>query len=223
MHILVVDDNQDLAANIIDFLTLKNCTLDYAANGKQALAITREQLFDAIVLDITMPGIDGLDVCRQLRAEQQKTPILFLTARDTVDDKVEGFDAGGDDYLIKPFAMPELYARLNALCKRVAKSSANILQVADLTLDIQSALVTRAGREIALNPSCTKLLHCLMLHAPQTVSRQTLEQALWGHDIPEQDILRSHLYLLRAAIDKPFPTSLLHTVHGVGFYLAVQP
>lgn len=219
MHILIVDDNQDLAANIIDYLTIKGCTLDYAANGKQALDLNNDHSYDAIVLDITMPGINGLEVCRKLRSEQQKTPILFLTARDTLDEKIEGFDAGGDDYLIKPFAMSELYARLNSLGKRVAKSANPMLRVADLTLNIQSSEVTRNGQIIALNPSCTKLLHCLMQHSPNTVSRQALSYSLWGNHGSKQDILRSHLYLLRNAIDKPFNTPLLHTVHGIGFCL----
>lgn len=221
MRVLVVEDNQDLAANLIDYLELKNCVVDCAANGREALNLAAQLTFDVIVLDIMMRGIDGLEVCKLLRERHLQTPILFLTARDTLEDKLEGFKAGGDDYLVKPFAMKELFVRLSALCKRTPKKN-HCLQVADLTMDLDSYDVTRAGKTLRLNRSCMTLLQCLMQYSPNVVSRDTLCYALWGDDVPDHDVLRSHLYYLRAAIDKPFSTSLLHTVHGKGFCLAVN-
>lgn len=220
MRVLVVEDNQDLAANLTEYLELKHCVADWASNGRQALNLVDQASFDVIVLDIMMPGMNGLDVCRQLRGQHLQTPILFLTARDALDDKIEGFSAGGDDYLIKPFAMEELYLRLDALCKRRLKDNSHYLQVADLKLDLNNQVVTRAGQPLKLNRSCSRLLQCLMQHSPEVVSRETLSHALWGNDVPDQDVLRSHLYHLRCAIDKPFETQLLHTVYGVGFCLS---
>jgi len=219
MRVLVVEDNQDLAANLLDYLALKDCVADWASNGQRALTLVSEQTFDVIVLDIMMPGMDGLAVCKQLRSRQLDTPILFLTARDTLDDKVDGFAAGGDDYLVKPFAMEELFIRLNALNRRALRQTTSVLQVADLVMDLNSHEVTRSGQPIHLPRSGMKLLKCLMQHSPDIVSRETLVYTLWGDDTPDQDILRSHLYQLRTAIDKPFATQLLHTVYGVGFRL----
>ncbi|MGB1239968.1 MAG: response regulator transcription factor [Pseudomonadales bacterium] len=219
MRILVVEDDRDLAANLLDYLELQQCTVDYAASGKQALSLSEHSRFDAIVLDIGIPDVNGLQVCRQLRERQLRTPIIFLTARDSTDDKVAGFDAGADDYLVKPFAMRELHARLLSLSKRRLREQSNTLQVAGLTLDLDSGAVMRDGQCIKLNPSCTKLLLCLMRHSPNIVSREQLCEALWGEDVPDTDVLRSHLYLLREALDKPFADKRLHTVHGVGFYL----
>lgn len=219
MRILIVEDNQDLAGNLIDYLELKACIVDYAANGRQALNLIDQLTFDVIVLDIMMPGIDGLETCRILREKHIATPILFLTARDTLDDKLEGFAVGGDDYLVKPFALEELWVRLQALCKRNLKQQSSRLQVADLILDLDNYEVSRSGKKLHLNRSCMKLLQCLMQHSPDVVPRQTLSYALWGDDAPDKDVLRSHLYHLRVAIDKEYPTPLLHTVHGVGFRL----
>lgn len=220
MRVLVVEDNQDLAANLIDYLELKDCVVDWAANGRQALTLASENRFDVIVLDIMMPGIDGLEVCRKLREQHLTTPILFLTARDTLSDKIEGFNVGGDDYLVKPFALEELFVRLNALCKRTLRQKSNLLQVADLLMDINSHEVSRGGKKIHLNPSCMKLLQTLMQNSPDVVPREKLSYALWGDDAPDQDVLRSHLYQLRSSIDKKFENQLLHTVYGVGFRLA---
>lgn len=219
MRVLVVEDNVDLAGNLIDYLEIKNCVIDWAANGRQALNFAREHTFDVIIMDIMMPDVDGLEACKHIRAINISTPILFLTARDTLDDKLEAFSIGGDDYLVKPFAMEELYARLQALCKRTLKQQNNLLQVHDLTLDLETLEAHRSGKKLRLNPSCMKLLKCLMQHSPDVVSRETLIYTLWGDDTPDKDVLRSHLYHLRIAIDKEFETPLLHTVHGVGFRL----
>lgn len=219
MRILIVEDNQDLAGNLIDYLELKQCTVDYAANGREALNLMKQLTFDIIVLDIMMPGIDGLEVCKKLRQQHLTIPILFLTARDTLEDKLEGFAVGGDDYLVKPFAMEELWVRIQALCKRNLKQQSTQLKVGDLIMDLENHEVTRGGQKLHLNRSCMKLLRCLMQHAPDVVPRETLSYSLWGDDAPDKDVLRSHLYHLRVAIDKDFEKPLLHTVHGVGFQL----
>lgn len=219
MRVLVLEDNHDLAANLLDYLQLRNCVVDWAANGQQALRLTEQLDFDVIVLDIMMPGIDGLEVCRRLRQRLLSTPILFLTARDTLEDKLEGFKAGGDDYLLKPFAMEEMFVRLNALCKRILNQHSRRLQVADLVLDLDRHEVSRAGQPLRLNRSGMKLLQLLMQHSPDIVSREALSHTLWGDDAPDHDVLRSHLYQLRLAIDRPFASQLLQTVHGIGFRL----
>jgi len=219
MRVLVVEDNADLAANLLDYLEVMECTADYAANGQEALALLSRQQFDVIVLDVMMPGPDGFSVCRTIRESYIDTPVLFLTARDTLDDKTEGFEAGGDDYLVKPFSMQELWLRLQALTKRNMTQRGNLLQVADLTLDLNTMVVSRAGQLIKLNRSCMTILQCLMQHSPKVVSRATLEHELWGDDMPDTDVLRSHLYNLRSRLDKPFDHQLLHTVHGQGFCL----
>lgn len=219
MRVLIVEDNQDLAANLLDYLTVKGCQADYAMNGRQALSLVEEMTYDVIVLDIMMSGIDGLEVCQQLRNRMLHTPVIFLTARDSLDDKAAGFQCGGDDYMVKPFASEELYVRLQGLAKRRFYLQPNRLQVADLVMDLTSQEVSRAGKRLRLNRSCSVLLRCLMQNSPEVVSRQTLNQLLWGTDQPEHDVLRSHLYTLRKAIDKDFSEPLLHTVHGVGFCL----
>ena len=188
--------------------------------GGLHLALTQD--FDVIVLDIMLPGMDGLTFCRKLRREaDDKTPVLMLTARDTLSDKLEGFDAGADDYLVKPFALEELAARIGVLARRGDQTSASRLCVADLEVDIGQMQVQRAGRKIELNRACLKILIMLMQAHPNVVTRKELEQALWGDAPPGSDALRSHIYALRSAIDRPFKHSLLETVHGVGYRLVV--
>jgi DNA-binding response OmpR family regulator len=178
--------------------------------------------YDAIVLDLMLPGLDGLAVCRKLREEARRdTPLLMLTARDTQQDKVTGLDAGADDYLVKPFDIRELEARVRALVRRRrGQIAAEVLRVADLSLDTGTLEVSRAGRPLTLTPTALKLLTVLMRASPRVVSRQDLEREVWGDLLPDSDTLRSHLYTLRKVIDKPFERPLLHTVHGAGYRLA---
>jgi DNA-binding response OmpR family regulator len=184
------------------------------------LAVTGS--FDAIVLDLMLPGMDGLDVCRKYRQESGgDTPILMLTARDALEDKVAGLDAGADDYLVKPFELPELDARLRAMLRRAGGDvAATVLKVGDLEFDTGSLRVRRAGQPISLTPIGMKLLMALMKASPRVLDRRTLEREAWGDIVPDSDALRSHLYNLRKAIDKPFDRPLLQNVTGMGYRLA---
>ncbi|MBL1378057.1 response regulator transcription factor [Zobellella iuensis] len=222
MRILVVEDNPDILVNIVDFLILKGCTVDALYNGAAALAQLGRQEYDLLVLDLNLPGLDGLALCRWLRAELNPLPVLMLTARETLDDKLAGFEVGADDYLVKPFALPELWSRIQAVLKRSQKQLARCLTVADLTLDLDTRKVRRQGRDISLNPKCLKLLEILMKNAPHVVSRASLASQLWADEPPDSDGLKSHIYLLRSAIDKPFASALIHTVHGQGYRLAAD-
>ncbi len=222
MRILVVEDNPDILVNVVDYLTLKGVVVDAMQHGSSALEQIRQQEYDLVVLDLSLPGMDGLDLCRQLRAEHNPLPVVMVTARDTLDDKLHGFDAGADDYLVKPFALPELWSRIQAVLKRSQKQLVRVLTVADLTLDLDSRQVRRQGQLITLNPKCMKLLEVLMRNSPNVVSRDTLTAQLWVDEPPDSDGLKSHVYLLRSQIDKPFSCHLLQTVHGHGYRLAAE-
>lgn len=219
IRILIVEDNPDIAENIADYLEGRGHTLDFAMDGIGGLHLAITQEYDAIVLDVMLPKMDGLTFCRKLRKEGGKqTPVLMLTARDTLDDKLEGFDAGADDYLVKPFALEELAARLSALVRRSEVTSQQ-LRVADLELDMGKMKVCRSGKEIKLNRICMKIIQILMQAYPNAVKRTDLEHALWGDMPPGSDALRSHMYALRNAIDKPFDIPLIQTIHGLGYRL----
>lgn len=222
LRILIIEDNADIAENIGDYLEQQGHVLDFAMDGIGGLHLALTHDFDLIVLDIMLPGMDGLTFCRKLRKEAgNKTPVLMLTARDTLSDKLEGFDAGADDYLVKPFALEELAARIGVLARRGGQTSPDTLRVADLEVDIGKMQVQRAGRKIELNRACFKILIMLVQAHPNMVARKELEHALWGDQPPGSDALRSHIYALRSAIDRPFKHPLLETVHGVGYRLAV--
>ncbi|MEM1410724.1 MAG: response regulator transcription factor [Pseudomonadota bacterium] len=220
--ILLVEDNHDIAAMVGDHLESEGYEVDYAADGLTGLHLAVTESFDAIVLDLMLPGLDGMEICRKLREEAGKdTPILMLTARDTLEDKVAGLDAGADDYLVKPFEMDELDARLNAMLRRASgELTSQVLRVSDLTLNTGTDEVERAGKSLTLTPICLKLLIALMKASPKVISRRDLERAVWDDIVPDSDALRSHLYNLRKVIDKPFDQPLLHTVQGLGYRLA---
>ncbi|MDR0564458.1 MAG: response regulator transcription factor [Azoarcus sp.] len=223
MRILVIEDNRVILSNILDYLDLKGYVTDCAEDGLTALRLASSQRYDLIVLDLMLPGIDGFQVCKRLREENRDyTPIIMLTARDTLDDRLHGFEAGADDYLIKPFALSELTARIEAILRRSRGNIERRLEVDDLSYDLDTLQVRRAGKSLKLNPIGLKLLETLMRKSPAVVRRETLEETLWGEDVPDSDSLRSHIHLLRQIIDKPFPKPLLHTVHGIGFCLSAQ-
>ncbi len=224
MRILVIEDHSDIAENIGDFLEPKGHALDFAADGVTGLHLALTQSYDVIILDLMLPAMDGITVCRKLRAEGKKdTPLIMLTARDQVDDRVEGLQAGADDYLVKPFAMQELEARLQALDRRGSgRSTKAILKLADLEFDPDTLTAKRGGQTLNLNPTMRSLLEVLMANTHRVVSREELERALWGDEPPDKDVLRAHIYTLRGIIDKPFPQKLLYTVHGAGYRLAAQ-
>ena len=220
LRILIVEDNIDIAENISDYLEIQGHVIDFAMDGIGGLHLALTQEYDAIILDIMLPGMDGLTFCRKLREEGQKrTPVLMLTARDTLSDKLEGFDAGADDYLVKPFELEELSARMQALARRSDHPEKKPLRVGDLQIDIGKRQVQRAGRPIELNRACLKILKMLMQASPNVVSRKEIEYALWRDMPPGSDVLRSHIYTLRRAIDKPHKRHLIKTVHGVGYKL----
>lgn len=223
MKILVVEDNQDIAANVGDYLGAQGVEVDFAYDGVSGLHLAVTGDPDVVVLDIGLPGMDGLAFCRRLRQDAERTtPVLMLTARDTLSDKLAGFDAGTDDYLVKPFALQELWVRLQALARRgPAAETGTVLQVSDLKLDTGTRTVQRGGQALSLGKAPFNLLETLLRRSPNVVSRRDLEAVLWGDDVPDGDLLRSHMYALRRAVDRETPgPPLIHTVHGVGYRVA---
>ena len=220
MRILVIEDNSDIAANIGDYLADKGHVVDFAGDGVTGLHLAVVDDFDAIVLDLNLPGMDGLEVCRKLRQEARKqTPVLMLTARDALEQKLTGFDSGADDYLVKPFALQELESRLAVLGRRNKGPQTRLLKVADLEYNLDTLIVTRQGKLLQLNPTGLKLLQSLMESSPSVVTRRELEMRVWGEELPDSDSLRVHIHGLRAAIDKPFDKNLIYTRHGIGYCL----
>ena len=221
MHVLVVDDEPAVRESLERSLRFEGYDVTLASDGEQALARVAQEAPDVIVLDVLMPRLDGLQTCRQLRARGESVPILMLTARDGVADRVVGLDAGADDYLVKPFEVRELEARLRALIRRDRRQvSTEVLTVGDMTLDTATLRLTRDGQEMTVSPIGLKLLAILMRESPRVVSRRHIEREIWGDTLPDSDTLRSHLYNLRRVIDKPFAHPLLHTIHSAGYRLA---
>lgn len=221
MRLLIIEDNRDLAANLVDFLEARGHAVDAAADGVTGLHLAVVNDYDAIVLDLLLPGMDGIHVCRELRARARRnTPVIMLTARGELQDKLAGFRTGADDYLVKPVALLELEARLLAVARRGrGNDTHNLLRVGDLELDEDTWEVRRAGRSLELTRLEVTVLAVLMREAPRVVSRARLEHEIWGDDPPASDSLRSHIHRLRTVIDRPFDHALLHTVHGVGYRL----
>ncbi len=220
MRILVIEDNPDIAANIGDYLEECGHIVDFAGDGVTGLHLAIVGDFDVIVLDLMLPGMDGLDVCRKLHEEAKKNiPVLMLTARDTLEQKLRGFESGADDYMVKPFELQELEARLQVLARRGQSVQARTLEVGDLKYDLDTLIVTRGGESITLNPTGLKLLELLMEASPRVVSRHELEVRVWGEELPDSDSLRVHIHSLRNAIDKPFDQPMIQTRHGIGYRL----
>ncbi len=218
---LIVEDNRDICENIAAYLEKHSYILDFAYDGISAMHLVLTNPFDVIVLDLMLPRMDGLSFWQKLRVDAKvQTPVLMLTARDTLDDKLKGFEAGADDYLVKPFALQELHARLQALYKRSHGKTDNLLTVGDLTLNKSTLQVHRSGRRVDLNPTGMKLLQRLMEEAPSVVARDALETLLWADEPPDGDALRSHMYKLRQAVDRPFESPLIHTVHRIGYRIS---
>jgi len=223
MHILIVEDNHSIVLSLVEYFEGRGHIVDTASDGLKGLTMALNNAYDAIVLDVMLPRIDGLEVCRRLREEAElTTPILMLTARDTIDDKLRGFDCGADDYLVKPFALAELDARLNVLQKRTRGTSPTSLRVGSLQLDPARHQATREGKLLDLTPTEMKLLVTLMRAYPATVTRAELEHAIWGALPPDSDALRTHIHGLRQTLDKTFAKPMLHTVHGIGMRLVSE-
>ncbi|MEJ2308166.1 MAG: response regulator transcription factor [Gammaproteobacteria bacterium] len=219
-RVLVIEDNTDIAMLLVDFFTERGHVADCAHDGLTGLHLAATGEHDVIILDLALPGLDGMELCRQLRSVKHATvPILMLTARDSLDDKLTGFAAGADDYLVKPFELLEVYARVQALWRRSLLSNRSALAVADMTLNLETLEVSRAGQPIRLNPVPLKILRLLMENTHRVVTRREIESFVWGDDPTESDSLRTHISALRTAIDKPFEHKLLHTMHGIGYRL----
>lgn len=221
VRILIIEDDREIAANLYDYLSGRGHAVDHAADGVTGLHLAVTHDYDVLLLDISLPGMSGLDLCRRLRAEARRdTPVLMLTARDTLNDKLAGFEHGADDYLVKPFALKEVEARLTALHRRhQGRVAPSRLQVGELEFDTETLAVTRAGQDIHLPPKCLKLLETLMRSPRKVFSRAELEQAVWGEELANSDTLRSHLHQLRRAIAIPGQPELVENVHGLGYRL----
>lgn len=222
--ILLIEDHHDIADMVCEFMESQGYIMDYAADGITGLHLAVTGEYDAIILDLMLPGMDGISLLEKLRKEARKaTPILILTARDTLEDKLLGLDAGADDYLIKPFEIKELEARVRAMIRRQrGQSSPESLQVGDLLFDTGTMELKRGDIPIKLSPIGMKILRILMQQSPRVVSRREIERQVWGDILPDSDTLRSHMYNLRKCIDKPFATQLLHTIQNSGYRLAIS-
>jgi DNA-binding response OmpR family regulator len=222
MHLLIVEDNPDIIANLFGFLEPLGYDLDIARSGGAGLEQAASGAHDVIVLDLSLPGMDGLEICRQLReVHLLSTPVLMLTARDTELDKLAGFDVGADDYLVKPYSLLELDARLNALMRRTRNGQLrSVLSYGEIRVDTRTRNATRAGKTLSLTPTGFTILVALLRHAPDLLIRERLEREIWGDVLPESDALRTHIHALRQSLDKPFDFAMLITYPGIGYRLA---
>jgi DNA-binding response OmpR family regulator len=221
MRILIIEDDRSIATNVYDFLSSRGHAVDAAADGVTGLHLAVTQPFDAIVLDIGLPGMDGLRLCQKLRGEAHiDTPVLMLTARDTLSDKLKGFEQGADDYLVKPFALKELEARLTALHKRTSgRVTDKVLAAGDLSLDPRSLLVRFSGADVKLPPKCIRLLELMIAQPGRVFSRAELERSVWGDVQETSDTLRSHMHILRRALVEAGGYDPIETIHGLGYRL----
>lgn len=221
MHILLIEDNRDLALNIFDYFEAKGHTLDLAGDGILGLHLAASNPYDVIILDLMLPGIDGLTLCRRLREAGKHTPVLMLTARDSLDDKIAGLEAGADDYVVKPFALREVDARLHALVRRAqTREVGDVLRVGDLSFDQVTLKVMRGDRGLELPPIPLKILEILMRFSPRVLPRDELERAIWGDSPPDSDALRAHLHILRNIVDKQADRALIKTLRGIGYQIS---
>ncbi|OAN13171.1 XRE family transcriptional regulator [Photobacterium jeanii] len=218
MIVLMIEDDKVLASALSDYLALDDIELDYAYNGESGLKLATENAYDVILLDIMLPKLNGFSVCKALRERGISTPVLMMTARDSLDDKLEGFNVGTDDYITKPFAMAELYARLHALVKRSKGKVATRIQIEDLTLDLDNHQAYRGDTSLILSPQSWKILLVLAQRSPAVVTREELEQEVWGDEISTNN-LKVQIHKLRQSVDKPFAFSLIQSVPKVGFVL----
>ena len=220
LFLLLVEDDFDLAETIVQYLELEGMACDHAASGEAGLNLIQENTYDVLVLDIMLPRLSGLELCRTLRSKGLDIPVLMLTARDAMEDKQAGFDMGTDDYLVKPFAMQELIMRVQALAKRKS-GQAKILKAGDLVMHLDSREVFRKGRKLRLTPTGWTILETLIRSSPGVVSRQKLVQAVWGDQLPESNSLKVHLHKLRQQVDLSADSAMLHTIKGHGYTLLI--
>lgn len=225
MRVLIIEDDSSIAVNLYDYLEARGHAVDAAGDGITGLHIAVSRDFDAILLDLSLPGMDGLALCRKLREEAGKdTPVLMLTARDTVEDKLQGFARGADDYLVKPFSLREVEVRLTALHRRHGgKVVPRELRVGALVFDPRSLTVRYDGQPVKLPPKCIRLLETLMSEPDRVFSRADLEAAVWGSVQTTSDTLRSQMYLLRRALTQAGGADPIENVHGLGYRLVAEP
>jgi DNA-binding response OmpR family regulator len=223
MKVLIIEDDTAIATNLYDYLESAGYAVDVASDGVTGLHLAVTQHWDAILLDLSLPGMDGLTISRKLREEARRdTPVLMLTARDTLDDKLQGFGQGADDYLVKPFSLKEVGARLGALIKRYKGQVTQApLSCADIRFDLTTLAVERAGRPLKLPPKCLHLLRILMQAPNRVFGRTELETEVWGEQLLDSDTLRTHIYTLRRALTANGEDDLIETVHGLGYRLVV--
>ena len=222
MKVLLVDDNQQVMETLTDYLELAGVQVDCAYNGVSALSMLKQQSFDVIVMDIMMPKLDGISTVQQIRQELLcQTPVLFLTAKDGLVDKEAAFEAGGDDYLVKPFALKELQLRLEALSKRGMRQDLSTLVLGDLTFDLQSLSASKGDRPLKLSRIQLQILKVLLQKSPAVVSRQYLTEQIWGDEEPASDVLRSHVYAIRNQLSPQQERPVLETLHGQGYKLVL--
>jgi heavy metal response regulator len=223
MRILVVEDEPGIARFIRQGLSEAGYAVDVASDGEEGLDYALAAPYDLIILDILLPKMDGLRLLRELRERGVRTPVLLLTALDTVEDRVKGLDSGADDYLVKPFAFPELLARVRALLRRPPLQSNPVLRVGDLELDTVRREVRRAGRRIDLSPREFSLLEYLMRHPNQVLTRTQIAEHIWNFDFyAESNVVDVYIGYLRRKIDRGFDRPLIHTVRGVGYRLSAE-
>ena len=221
LRVLVVEDHAPLREQVVALLTRAGYIAEEAADGRIALLMALENPPDVLLLDIGLPGLDGLRLCKALRAQSARhLPILMLTARDALPDKLQGFAVGADDYLVKPFASEELLARIGALSRRKGMGEDYLLSIGSLHIDRRTRTASRSGQVLVLPPTAFNILLMLAEAWPRAVSRSEIVDALWQGDAPDSDSLRTHVFQLRLQLDKPFEHAMLKTVHGVGFRLA---
>jgi DNA-binding response OmpR family regulator len=218
-NLLLVEDHVDIAEMLTSYFEGRGFAVDYAADGLVGLHLAVKNSYDAIILDLMLPGLDGLGICERLRGvARNNTPIIMLTARDRVDDRVTGLATGADDYLIKPFAIVELEARVRSQIRRHRGEVAqDLLRIGDLVVDTATRVATRRGKTLNLTPTGFRILTTLMRASPAVVARGELERRVWGDMLPDSDTLRSHMYNLRKIVDRPFDTALLKTVQNSGY------
>lgn len=224
--ILIVEDDRDLARNLADFLHLRGYVVDYAADSFSAIHLLGSNEYDLVVLDLMLPGQDGLTVCRRMRCELRSSiPVVVLTAKDDLDTKVSALDSGADDYVVKPAALREIEARIRALIRRARREGeSTVLEVGDLRLDTGTMRVERAGQPITLPPVPLKILALLMRRSPNVVHHAAIQREIWDDEPGDNHALIVHMHTLRGAVDKPFDKQLVHTVRGFGYRVAlVQP
>ncbi len=224
MRVLIIEDDIDIATNLCDYLGGRGNAVDHAGDGVTGLHLAVRNEYDALLLDVALPGMDGFSLCHKLRTEARRaTPVLMLTARDTLVDKLAGFECGADDYLVKPYALQEVEARLLALTRRShGRVTDQVLHVGDVRYDPSSLAITRGDAEVKLPPKCVRILEAMMMRPGHVFSRSELEVAAWGEPLTGGETLRTHMHLLRRALARPGREDPVETVHGMGYRLVAR-